>query len=334
MPGIVAALASLNNLTAPPSDVCNGVANCEVNAAATSIRATCQSTSHHHPPIYNGSDPDGGTISDENYSSSYNPQVYVTLTTGSDDVYASFTTGPQSCETRSSPCPPGSFAIIFGAFVNTSSYLNTVDCLLTLGAINITQSDNNAPALVPNSFVQSTISGIDGRIIELYRMYTESPVSSPYNFSGAAGIPDGGDTLYVSPLGTLLISPKANSSGQQVAERIESIWEQATLLAFARSPQSANATLVSTTTTSVYVYDQLVLLILLMPLLAIIFGALGRCRIEGQDIFVGYNPAKIARRKVQIQEHIYQEPEEIREENSIATANGQGSHLLLIPKGE
>ncbi|PMD33443.1 hypothetical protein L207DRAFT_589807 [Hyaloscypha variabilis F] len=142
----------------------------------------------------------------------------------------------------------------------------------------------------------TTSSGLTGGIGAVSSIYTDQYWDSPYSFSAQAGSGEGGDTLYDNPLGLLLLEPQANSSAEQVAQRIEAIFQTATLMAFAREPLAADITVTIVDNTPVYLFDQKVLLILLVPMLAVLLGTVGRYEIEGHDICVGYDPVEIARR--------------------------------------
>jgi hypothetical protein len=300
VPGVTAALAYLGNLSAPPSPICSSV-GCSLRAFSQSIRADCRTSNQLHPrSMYTGIN----AIS-ETYASSYNPDINVALVSGSPYVYANFTGGyPAGCEFIGTTCPPGEFSVIFGAFINATDtvsgpwYLNTVDCLLTVGTVWITQEGGNSPTIEAASFRQNTTTTASwGNISPLHRIYTEdNAYRSPYTFEAATGTGDGSDSIYQNAVATLLLHPKANSSGEDVASRIEKIFETSTLLAFSRSPYSSSLAITRSSSTPIYVYDRWVLAILLLPLIATILGTWGRWRITGQDIFVGYDPVEIARR--------------------------------------
>jgi hypothetical protein len=300
VPGITAGFAYLSNLSAPASSVCTN-SDCTVTALTASIHASCQTRSSAHAKMY------ASTLTNETYSSSINPDASVVFSSGSPYIYANFTSWPSpSCE-MSTPnpfCTPGTFAVIFGAFVNNTNdprgpfYLNTIDCLLTFGTVNVVQKGGNTPTLNRSSFAQNASSvNIPNIIVPLHRIYVEAPYyTSQYAFLGATGTGDGADSLFENPLATLLLKPKANSSAEQVADRIEKIFEMATLMAFAKAPGAADLTITTTGSTVVYVYERSVLAILLIPLVATVLGMWGRSKITGNDVFVGYDPVEIAKR--------------------------------------
>jgi hypothetical protein len=81
----------------------------------------------------------------ETYTSTYQPNASVVLSSGAPYVYVNFSSYyAPGCDTYPRNCAPGSFVIIFGAFVNQTDtpngpyYLNMVDCLLTYGTVSIT----------------------------------------------------------------------------------------------------------------------------------------------------------------------------------------------------
>ncbi|EHK15595.1 uncharacterized protein TRIVIDRAFT_232672 [Trichoderma virens Gv29-8] len=236
----------------------------------------------------------------ETYTSAYNPEINVVLTRGDPCTYVNFTSGyPQGCDME--PCP-GKFVVIFGAFVNGTDpqtenlYLNTVDCLLTYGSLNITQDGTKAPVIVSGSYQQNTSSRQPSPIVPIRRIYRENADKSPYYFNAKSIAGDTSDTLYNSALGTLLLKPKAASSADQVAQRMQNIFNTATLVAFVRSPGAADVTITTTTTDPVYVFHPLVLLILLVPALALVLGTYMRWRVESNAICPEYDPVEIARR--------------------------------------
>ncbi|KAL7915480.1 hypothetical protein GGI35DRAFT_436952 [Trichoderma velutinum] len=245
-------------------------------AQVGSIRAQCQTTSAIHQSMRSPQQ------ENETYASAYNPEINVVLTRGSPYTYVNFTSG--------------------GAFVNGTQlttgnlYLNTVDCLLTYGSLNITQDGTKAPVIVSKSYQQNTSSIRPYPIAPIRRIYTESYYRSPYYFTAASGTGDTADSLYSSAVGTLLLSPKANSSAEQVAKRMQDIFDTATLMAFVRSPGAANVTITNKTTDPLYVFHSLNLLVLLIPALAFVFGTYMRWRVENNVICSGYDPVEIARR--------------------------------------
>jgi hypothetical protein len=300
VPGVTAALAYLGNLSAPASPICSSV-GCSLSAVSQSIRANCKTSNRLHPQsMYTGIN-----VINETYTSSYNPDINVVLRSGSPYVYVNFTGGwPAGCESVGATCRPGEFSVIFGAFINATDtingpwYLNTVDCLLTIGTVRIHQEGGNSPTIEAASFQQNTTADAPmGSISPLHRIYTdENAFRSPYTFEAATGTGDGADSIYQNAVATLLLHPKANSSGEDVALRMKNIFEMSTLLAFSRSPYSSDLVITRSSSNPIYVYDRRVLAILLLPLIATILGTWGRWRITGNDIFVGYDPVEIARR--------------------------------------
>jgi hypothetical protein len=146
--------------------------------------------------------------------------------------------------------------------------------------------------------VQNTSNvAMPSTIVPLRRIYTEDPqYSSQWDFTAGTGTGDMADSLYNSARATLLLTPKANSSGVEVANRIIGIFEMSTLMAFSRVPYASDLAVSTTTSKPIWVYDRAVLAILLLPLLAMLLGTFGRWRITGKDILVGYDPVRIARR--------------------------------------
>jgi hypothetical protein len=298
IPGVVAAFATLSNLSAPASSICSRP-SCSVNAVAAAIQADCTSS---YQQVFEQL---RTTIANKTYYSKTNPEVSATITGGSPYIYASFSGGfPAGCQSVGTVCTPGEWSVIFGAFVNATDtvsgpwYVNIVDCLLTFGTVRISQDGGNTPSIIAYSYEQSELPGhIDSAIVALHRIYTEyNGSASPFYFSAGSGTGDGADSLFRTPIATLLLGPKANSSAYEVARRIESIFHMATLLAFSRSPFSSDLTITTDTAIPLYDYNQRVLAILLLPLLAVVIGTWGRWRVGGKEHFVGYDPVEIARR--------------------------------------
>ncbi|OAL42792.1 hypothetical protein IQ07DRAFT_668749 [Pyrenochaeta sp. DS3sAY3a] len=301
VPGITAGFAYLSNLSAPASSICTDP-DCTVTAVTASIRASCQTRSSSHAQMFNANLPQW---INETHFSSLDPNASVVLSSGSPYIYTNFTSwSAPGCETGTldPSCGPGTFAIIFGAFVNNTDnlngpcYLNTIDCLLTFGTVSVTQNGGNTPTLDSSSFAQNASSvGIPSTIVSLHRIYIEDPYyTSQYAFSGGTGTGDGSDSLFNYPLASLLLGPKADSSGEQVADRIEKIFEMTTLMAFAKAPRAADLAITTTSSTPVYVYKRAVLAVLLLPFVAAVLGMWGRCKIRGKDVCVGYDPVEIA----------------------------------------
>ncbi|KAK7222391.1 hypothetical protein V2G26_010394 [Clonostachys chloroleuca] len=298
IPNEVAALAYLSNLSVPSSSLCEG-SDCSLVAQVGAIQAECQTVSAPHAPM------SPTNQENETYTSGYNPGITVILSQGSPYTYANFTSWfTKRCGENVNPRPClGDFAVIFGAFINLKPsatggpIVNTIDCLLTYGSLSITQTGTGTPTIIPGSYTEATSEGpYDSSLSPIKRIYTESFDRSPYYFTAKSGTGDTTDTLYNSAIGTLLISPKGNSSDKDVGDRIEAIFDTATLMAFTRVPGAANVTITTTTSGPIYVYHPLVLLILLIPFFATVLGTYRRLRIEGNSLCPGYDPVEIARR--------------------------------------
>ncbi|CAH0058215.1 unnamed protein product [Clonostachys solani] len=298
IPNEVAALAYLNNLSVPSSSLCQS-SDCSLGAQVGAIQAECITVSAPHGPMSSTDE------ENETYTSEYNPDIAVILTRGSPYTYANFTSWfTKSCgENVNVNLCLGEFAVIFGAFVNLmpsatgGPIVNTIDCLLTYGSLNITQTGTGTPAIMAGSYTEATSAGPnDSSIASIKRIYTDSFDRSPYYFTAKSGTEDTTDTLYNSAVATLLISPKGNSSDKEVGDRIEAIFNTATLMAFTRVPGAANVTTTTTTSGPIYVFHPLVLLILLIPLFSTVLGGYRRLRVEGNSLCPGYDPVEIARR--------------------------------------
>ncbi|KAF2009344.1 hypothetical protein BU24DRAFT_473455 [Aaosphaeria arxii CBS 175.79] len=197
-------------------------------------------------------------------------------------------------------CYTYEWATILGVSVKNTNetsnfFANTVDCLLTLGTVEIIQTGADPPILNRTSFRGlSNTSVKDGSLNYMRTMYHNG--RSPFNFSAGRVKGSNGDTIYSNPFALHLLHSQANSSAEDVASRIEGIFEMRTLVAFVRSPEGTVRTITETTVTRVYAQDRRVLAILVIPLLTTILGTSSRYRIVGDDVCVGYNPNEIARR--------------------------------------
>jgi hypothetical protein len=321
VPMMIAAVTSMNNLSAPSASVCDD-GSCSVTTQFASIRADCSSTETPNPRNIGGTG-SGSSISSTNFCSSLNPKICRALVSSSPATYTNFTTGPSGktgCDpsiASSSTCPPGSWATLFGVWVNdgagTSSSgpgaIKTVDCALTYGNVTVRQEGTGTPILDRTSFVQSTYSWSSYATGQWQRIYIETGnkgdgtndggdagvTPAPYCFSGRVS-GTGANTLFKDPIGPSLLGDHAGDAADVVARRIERNFDMATLFAFARVPQASRLEFEETTQTPGWVYDWKVLLVLLVPLIASVLGIFGRWKVTGKDINVGYDPVEIAGR--------------------------------------
>ncbi|KAF4437107.1 hypothetical protein F53441_13131 [Fusarium austroafricanum] len=289
--GTTAALATLSNLSAPASPVCSN-SRCQVDTAVASIQATCKSSSAKY--VNSPLDYDRFSV-----CSDLNADICTVIGGSGPYIYANFSSGfPADC---GETCPVGDFAVIFGTFANGTDslkgpwYHNTVDCSLSYGTVRVQQIGNNSPVLHRSDFEKSD-SVLDSSAVPLRRIYTDSYQRSPYTFSAGSGTGDGSDSLYNSAVATLLLREKAHSSAEQVARRIEDIFDMATLLAFSRAPNASDLSITTREPFTRYVYDERVLAILLVPFLATILGTWGRWKVGGTEQVIGYDPVAIAER--------------------------------------
>ena len=304
IPGTIAALSSMSNQSAPAASVCEGNPLCSVNATSGAFQATCAASMSANP---NGIGLETiSTTSSQSFCSSINPDICTTLVSSSPYTYANFSGGYlPGCETYDGPCPSGSWAVIFGVWINdneqytTDHHINEVDCSVSFGTAQITQTGGKTPALLPGSFTVSPgqIDDSYPDIIPLHRIYTEDSASqSPFTFPAAA-VGTGANSLFNNPVATLLLDgADSTASAASVAARIEAAFEMGTLLAFSRAPSAADLTLTQQTRTQIYVYDRNVLYVLILPFLALLLGVWGRWRVGSEEEVVGYDPVEIASR--------------------------------------
>jgi hypothetical protein len=167
---------------------------------------------------------------------------------------------------------------------------------LSFGTIAVFQNGTSSPSISRESFSKYNLSA-GGVPTFLQRIYLDV-TASPYASTGAAGGQE--NTLYRSPLGLLLLNyasyNNTKSTASAVARRVEGNFDAATLSAFARAPEVANVTVVTSTSKQLWAYNHSVLVILLIPLVATILALLGNHRPEGKETRLQYDPMRIAAR--------------------------------------
>jgi hypothetical protein len=309
----IAAVASMSGLNVPSASLCqSGYDSCNISARASAIFADCQPTVQPNPNglgLVNISTSLSGS-----FCSSLNPDICLTLTSSSRSTFANFTTGDTlTCATdaaNNSQCD-GQFAIIFGVWSGNTT-INTIDCNLFLGNITISQNGSLPPTLSRSSFDRSSFQWpvyqpaydpnspyTQPSIQSLWRIYATDE-SSPYTFSGAEG-GTGSDSLYQYSVGLALLNITTSfndpsSTASSVAQRLERNFDAATLSAFVRAPAAAEVTVKNINPVQLWVYDKVVLAILLVPALATLLPLFGRIRVERKDVCLGYDPVAIAAR--------------------------------------
>jgi hypothetical protein len=322
VPMMISAIASMSNLSAPSAPVCTSE-SCSVTAQVASIRADCSSTETANPHRIGGV-ASGDSTSSSEFCSSLNPDICRSLVSSNPAVYANFTTGPSGgpgCDPQnpsSTPCPAGSWATIFGVWVNDGAgtkstgtgNLKTVDCALTYGNVTVEQAGTGTPSLDRDSFVKSAYTWSSYTAGAWQRIYIEigndgqgniansddsGVTPAPYCFNGAV-VATGANTLFKDPIGPSLLGDHAGDAADAVARRIERNFDMATLFAFSRVPEASRLEYEETTEVPMWVYNWKVLLALLAPVIASVLGMAGRCRVPGKDVNIGYNPVEIARR--------------------------------------
>lgn len=311
VPMMIAAVASMSNLSAPAAPICSEQ-SCSVTAQVASIRADCNFTETENPNDVGGTS--DTSVTSFTFCSTLNPKICRALVSANPATYANFTTGPSGdigCDpfSLSEICPPGSWGTIFGVWVNDGATspgpgpIKTVDCALTYGNVTVQQVGNGTPNLDRNSFVKSVYTWTDYQAGQWERIYTEATgdngdsgaTQAPYCFSGGV-VPTGANTLFSDPVGWPLLGDNAGDLADMVARRIERNFDVGTLFAFARAPHASNLEFSETSTTPVWVYDSKVLLVLIVPIVASLLGVWGRWRVTNKEVNVGYNPVEIARR--------------------------------------
>ncbi|KAG9250836.1 uncharacterized protein F5Z01DRAFT_343249 [Emericellopsis atlantica] len=313
----MAVQASNGNFAPPVAPVCSND-SCSVSTTSPALLATCDARAMANtkgmglPVCDLGSTVESDMVTD--FCSSIVPSMCVNLTCGAPSVYANFKTGlDYTCESgsgdSSSPTAcldsPGSWSVIFGAWVGGVDFgvgnkdlINTVSCLVQYGNVTITQTGENPPQLDRGSFKRSPyLLGNYSSPISGVRTFTwgENSATTPYSFTLRV-VGTGFNDMYQEPFASGLLGDDASNDAEHVARQIEQNFDWATMGAFARMPNASDVVTTNRTATRVYVYNQLVLLILLAPFLASIMGTWGRWKVGSDDDVPGYDPAAIAAR--------------------------------------
>ncbi|KAH7375196.1 hypothetical protein B0T11DRAFT_308823 [Plectosphaerella cucumerina] len=290
----MAVQSSNGGVSAPVAPVCDS-SSCSVSTTSAALHATCEG--HTQPndrfagiPVC-GDTPESDWVT--NFCSDIMPSMCVNLTCGGPSTFANFKTSTDAdCESDTScVSSPGAWAVIFGAWVGGIQGDNgNKDIINTAGA--------TTPQLDRSSFRRS------GNTLDSYT----SPISSvrtfiwgelaqrtPYFFTLRL-VGTSFNDLYTQPFAAGLLGDDAGNSADAVARRIEENFDWATMSAFARQPNASDVVTTMREATRVYVYNHMVLLILLVPLLATLLGTWGRWAVGSDDDVLGYDPVAIATR--------------------------------------
>ncbi|KAF3935248.1 hypothetical protein ABW19_dt0202693 [Dactylella cylindrospora] len=288
--GETAFLVSLNALNAPAATVCPDDL-CSVNARMAGYQAECESSTINKL-VYK---PVSGGYSEATLCSSYSDEVCVRLIDGDPNIDASFT------NLNASTARYGDFTTIFGAYkYNWASARTTItyliNCKVYYGWVNLTQTGQNPPEVVRSSFKIGKSDELVPFTNYLGRIYGDYDLrgQSSWNFTGGS-YGANGEILVKYPVGLALLGWKSNYDGPTVARRIERAWDVNNLFAFARAVNTTDLSKTIETRTPIYIYNQKVLLVLLVPLVATILGVWGRWYVLGDDMMPGYDPVRIAR---------------------------------------
>lgn len=320
----MAVQASNGNFAPPVAPVCAND-SCSVSTTSSALLAACDARAAPNPNNMGlpscgpgpGTGPGNGTAASARVTilcSDIIPSLCVNLTCGAPSVYANFKTSlDYACESgRGSPSKPtacitspGSWSAIFGAWVGGADFgvgdktlVNTVSCLVQYGNVTITQSGANPPQLDRGSFQRSRyLLGNYSSPMAGVRTYTwgENNASSPYAFTLRV-VGTGFNDMYREPFASGLLGDDASNDAGHVARQIERNFDWATMGAFARMPNASDVVTTSRTTARVYVYERLVLLVLLVPLAASVTGTWRRWRVGSDDHVLGYDPVAMAAR--------------------------------------
>ncbi|KAF3919110.1 hypothetical protein ABW21_db0206125 [Orbilia brochopaga] len=288
--GESAFLASLNSLSPPTIPICEDEL-CRINAKMAGYQANCKSTTFYNLS-YDQPAPFGASA--VKLCSSYSGDVCVTLLDSDPATSANFT------NYKPANSSDGDFTIIIGAYENNWSdyppenitYL--VDCKVQYGWVNITQKGRNPPEVLRSSLQIVSRDELDTWLNYIGRIYAgDLYEASPWNFVGG-NYGANGEKIVVHPVGVALLGWKNTTDGLTVAQRIERAWDTNNIFALGRSLHAADISTTVETRTTLYVYNRMILLILLVPLFATVLGIWGRWHVQGDELMPGYDPVKIA----------------------------------------
>lgn len=309
----IALEASLNNFSAPVAPVCDQEA-CRVTTRSAALFATCTPRTLDNPRGMGLTVcSDRRSVGATDYCSELVPSLCANLTCGAPSVFANFVASrDKSCFAAEGGSIPsgcgtvaGAWGTVFGVWVGgadlgmgDTSIINTVDCEILYGNVSITQTGSQSPLLDRDSFERSEY---------LLSDYAE-PISNVRTFTWADNVKNnafsftlrvvgtGWNDLYLNTIAYGLLGYDAVNSAESTARRIEGAFDFATLGAFARTPSASDMVVTLQSDTRMYVYNKLVLLILLVPLIATIAGTWGRWMVGSDDDVLGYSPLAIASR--------------------------------------
>jgi hypothetical protein len=304
----MAVQSSNGGVSAPVAPVCNS-SSCSVSTTSAALHATCKGNTQPNDrfagiPVC-GDTPESDWVT--NYCSDIMPSMCVNLTCGGPSTFANFKTSTDAdCESDSScVSSPGAWAVIFGAWVGgiegdngNKDIINTVSCLVEYGNVTITQAGATTPSLDRSSFRRSE-NMLDSYASSISNVRTfiwgELARRTPYFFTLRL-VGTGSNDLYTQPFASGLLGDDAGNSADAVAQQIEENFDWVTMSAFARQPNASDVVTTMREATRVYVYNRMVLLILLVPLLATLLGTWGRWAVGSDDDVLGYDPVAIATR--------------------------------------
>lgn len=304
----MAAQASNGGFSAPVAPVCDND-SCSVTTTSSALLATCKASTERNTRNAGiptcGDTPDSDQLT--NYCSDIMPSMCVNLTCGSPSTYANFRAGTDAeCESdKSCINNPGAWAVIFGAWVGGTEgrrgdkdTINTVSCLVEYGNVTISQAGATTPQLDRSSFRRSEhmLSNYSSPMSNVRTfVWGENSQTTPYFFTLRV-VGTGFNDMYRQPLAAGLLGDDAGNEAETVARQIEANFDWATMGAFARQANASDVARTTREVTRVYVYNRLVLLILLVPLLATLLGTWRRWRVGSDDDVLGYDPVAIATR--------------------------------------
>ncbi|PKS12310.1 hypothetical protein jhhlp_001610 [Lomentospora prolificans] len=309
----IALTGSFSNFSAPVANVCGDDDDdsvvCSVTARSAAIFAKCSS--------YTAGNDDGmgipscrdSSVMVSDFCSDIVPSLCANLTCGSPSTFANFIVSREaSCgSSDSTSCgkTPGEWGAVFGVWVGGVEFneadkyiINTVDCELQYGNITVTQVGSQPPVVDRNSFEKSEylLSDYESAISNVRTfIWDVNAEDNPLSFTLRV-VGTGWNDLYLNPTAYGLLGIDAVNNAESVARRLENAFDYVTLSAFARNPSASDIVQTKRLPTRVYVYNKLMLLILLVPLVATIAGSWGRWAVGSDEDVIGYNPLAIASR--------------------------------------
>ncbi|KAK4180811.1 hypothetical protein QBC36DRAFT_352710 [Triangularia setosa] len=289
---MMATLVAMNNLTAPVAPLCNDAINptrqsCSVTARTLSIHAECSGeTSATLDRIgvpadsWNANASLSEAVADRNDTSSFcvgqgtARKLCVELLASFPNIYGAL------CQARIHVLPRMWQTFHSGVGMTDDQGFWAYGWKTQNGTSPPTLDRSTFSVFNPISTEFRSINGSDYHgyrpAILLNRICTEHH-KSPYDFNLSDYYRP--NTLYQNLFAYYFLGEKARNKAESVARQNEANFDMATLPAFAQWPNASGLVFTYTDTVPIYFYDLRVLLVLLVPFLATLFGTWSRWQV-------------------------------------------------------